>query len=86
MKIHLAIQPLPVCPCRADGAVVFTVPTCISSTAGSFVDRFTSTRADVYSMALRTGFASADSIGLVAPQHRECWDGATTRVVIGPVQ
>ena len=29
---------------------------------------------------------SAGSIGLVASQHRECWDGATTRVVIGPVQ
>jgi hypothetical protein len=86
MKIHIAIQPRLECPCRADGAVVFTVPTCIASTAGSFVDRFTSTRADVYSMAIRTGFASAGSIGLVAPQHLDCWDGATTRVVIGPAQ
>ena len=86
MKIHIAIQPRLVCPCRADGAVVFTVPTCISLTAGSVVDRFGFTRAEIYSMALRTGLASAGSIGLVAPQHRDCWDGATTRVVIGTGQ
>jgi hypothetical protein len=55
-------------------------------TAGSVEDRFGFTRADVYSMAVRTGLASAGSIGLVAPQHRDCWDGATTRVIIGPVQ
>ena len=86
MKIHSAIQPLPVCTCRADGAVEFIVPTCVSLTAGSVVDRFGFTRADVYSMAVRTGLASAGSIGLVAPQHRDCWDGATTRVIIGPAQ
>ena len=69
-----------------DGAVEFTVPECVIRTAEAVASRFGSPLADILLMALRTGRASAGSIGLVASEHRDCWDGATTRVVIGPGQ
>ena len=92
MTLITSIQPRPEPTGRADGAadaadaVEFTVPDCVIRTAEAVAARFGSTLADILFMALRTGLASAGSIGLVAPQHRDCWDGATTRVVIGPAQ
>ena len=89
MTLITSIQPRPEPTGRADGAadaVEFTVPDCVIQTAEAVAARFGSTLADILFMALRTGLASAGSIGLVAPQHRDCWDGATTRVIIGPAQ
>ena len=81
-----SIQPRPEPAGHADGAVEFTVPECVIRTAEAVASRFGSPLADILLMALRTGLASAGSIGLVASEHRDCWDGATTRVVIGTGQ
>ena len=81
-----SIQPRPEPAGHADGAVEFTVPECVIRTAEAVASRFGSPLADILLMALRTGLASAGSIGLVASEHRDYWDGATTRVVIGPGQ
>ena len=81
-----SIQPRPEPAGHADGAVEFTVPECVIRTAEAVASRFGSPLADILLMALRTGLASAGSIGLVASEHRDCWDGATTRVIIGSAQ
>ena len=72
MTLITSIQPRPEPTGRADGAadaadaVEFTVPDCVIQTAEAVAARFGSTLADILFMALRTGLASAGSIGLVA--------------------